>query len=331
MKRIKKIIALNLAILLVLSMTIVSFASQSWPLLKQGSSGHNVNALQYLLTSHNYSIVIDGDFGSNTTNVVKSFQRAKGLSDDGIVGQNTWLKLIKTVRVGDYNNHAVRAVQYLLKYKYSYSISVDGDFGSGTKTVVKNFQSSCGLVADGIVGSNTWLYLLNDNDLTPDDFWSERKVTWTNPISKDDTYYHSPSGAFGASRDGGRAHAGLDFLSNVGTRVLAMTSGKVTNIYTFYLNSKAVEVLNDDGTVIRYCEISPDVSIGDYVQQGNQIGTVVWLTNSSMLHLEIYRGTSTGSLTQRDNSIYKYTPYKNYQRRSDLQDPTYATQLKRVY
>src|SRR5690606_36542004 len=37
---------------------------------------------------------IDGIFGANTEKAVKSFQRAKGLSVDGIAGKNTWSKLL---------------------------------------------------------------------------------------------------------------------------------------------------------------------------------------------------------------------------------------------
>ncbi len=44
----------------------------------------------------------------------------------------------------------VKAIQLLL------NIGADGIFGSGTETAVKNFQASRGLVADGIVGPNTW-------------------------------------------------------------------------------------------------------------------------------------------------------------------------------
>ena len=37
-----------------------------------------------------------------------------------------------------------------------YSLTVDGYFGPGTESVVKSFQSSKNLSADGIVGKNTW-------------------------------------------------------------------------------------------------------------------------------------------------------------------------------
>jgi peptidoglycan hydrolase-like protein with peptidoglycan-binding domain len=49
----------------------------------------------------------------------------------------------------------VRAIQYLLQAR-GQSVTADGVFGSGTTTAVKNFQSSRGLTADGIVGPATW-------------------------------------------------------------------------------------------------------------------------------------------------------------------------------
>ena len=36
-----------------------------------------------------YSGAIDGDFGPNTENAVKSFQTSKGLTADGVVGPKT--------------------------------------------------------------------------------------------------------------------------------------------------------------------------------------------------------------------------------------------------
>lgn len=65
------------------------------PELSYGSNTAAVRSLQILLNSNNYNCgTPDGDFGSNTLNAVKTFQRAKGLTVDGIVGQNTWAVLI---------------------------------------------------------------------------------------------------------------------------------------------------------------------------------------------------------------------------------------------
>lgn len=132
----------------------------TWPLLKKGTRGEDVYALQYLLRARGYSITVDGIFGSGTESVVKSFQSSKGLVADGIVGSNTWSKLVITVQYGS-TGDAVRAVQRLLNTKYHRSLTVDGIFGSGTKSAVQSFQSHVGISADGIVGPTTWRYLVS--------------------------------------------------------------------------------------------------------------------------------------------------------------------------
>ncbi len=53
----------------------------------------------------------------------------------------------------------VTTVQFLLRHR-GYTLTVDGAFGPGTESVVKSFQSSQGLTADGIVGANTWSHLV---------------------------------------------------------------------------------------------------------------------------------------------------------------------------
>ena len=65
--------------------------------LKQGSKGDSVKALQILLMGYGYSCgssKADGSFGPATLSAVKKYQKAKGLSVDGCVGPATWTKLL---------------------------------------------------------------------------------------------------------------------------------------------------------------------------------------------------------------------------------------------
>ena len=65
--------------------------------LKKGSKGETVKALQILLIGRGYSCGssgADGDFGAATDKAVKAYQKAKGLNADGVVGAKTWDKLL---------------------------------------------------------------------------------------------------------------------------------------------------------------------------------------------------------------------------------------------
>ena len=63
--------------------------------LRNGSKGTQVMVLQYLLNAKGYEAgKDDGIFGAKTLAAVKAFQKAHGLSMDGIVGKNTWSKLL---------------------------------------------------------------------------------------------------------------------------------------------------------------------------------------------------------------------------------------------
>lgn len=65
------------------------------PIVKHGDKGFKVVAVQMLLNKHNFSVkYTDGDFGHDTLAKVKAFQIAKGLTADGIVGRDTWAKLL---------------------------------------------------------------------------------------------------------------------------------------------------------------------------------------------------------------------------------------------
>lgn len=65
--------------------------------LKKGAKGRTVKAMQILLINYGFSCGstgADSDFGSGTENAVKVFQKAKGLTVDGVCGPATWAKLL---------------------------------------------------------------------------------------------------------------------------------------------------------------------------------------------------------------------------------------------
>lgn len=66
------------------------------PLLRRGSAGDAVRAVQYLLLTRGLTLPrcgADGDFGAETENAVKEFQRFAGLEADGECGALTWAAL----------------------------------------------------------------------------------------------------------------------------------------------------------------------------------------------------------------------------------------------
>lgn len=68
------------------------------PVLKKGSTGSSVKALQILLISNGHDCGkygADGDFGSGTEKALMDFQANKSLENDGIAGKDTWSALLK--------------------------------------------------------------------------------------------------------------------------------------------------------------------------------------------------------------------------------------------
>lgn len=81
----------------------------------------------------------------------------KGLAVDGLRGPKT-LDACVTVKRGAKGN-ITRLIQERLN-SVGFKLSTDGIFGGGTENAVKVFQKNRGLSADGIVGRNTWEWLL---------------------------------------------------------------------------------------------------------------------------------------------------------------------------
>jgi murein DD-endopeptidase MepM/ murein hydrolase activator NlpD len=173
------------------------------------------------------------------------------------------------------------------------------------------------------------------------------------PFVPNDDYTKGGRG-FGANR-GSVAHAGCDLTAPAGTKVLAMYDGTVWYFGTFFLSSPTsgpdvtylgnselcqdamivgiswvtfeLALVYDDG-IIRYGEIAPSlpagIGFGSKVKAGDHIAWVGQQIGGTMLHLELFDDPSRRDpLTQRGNNNYRFVPPKNYNRRDDLQDPTW--------
>src|ERR1039458_6054014 len=67
------------------------------PTLQKGAQGKHVRWLQVLLNQHKAaqpSLKEDGYFGPKTLAAVINFQRSGSVSSDGVVGMQTWLKVL---------------------------------------------------------------------------------------------------------------------------------------------------------------------------------------------------------------------------------------------
>lgn len=144
-------------------------------ILRRGYQGPEVVALQNRLNQAGFATGVDGDFGPATERSVRDFQRSRGLKVDGIVGPSTagaldasgpggtkevvdpqWGRILAGTLV--LNRGASGQVVRLLQEKLTaagFPTDVDGSFGPATQRSVRAFQTSRGLVADGIVGART--------------------------------------------------------------------------------------------------------------------------------------------------------------------------------
>lgn len=169
--------------------TLIGGSADTYPgiPLRPGSRGEDVRHMQQRLNevARVYTAIntqnVDGIYGDNMTNAVRRFQRQFGLSADGVLGQNTWNKIVSVyeaitagrptavvtpypgspLRVGA-TGDSVRFVQsYLNGVRDAPYLNVDGNYGQATARGVAAFQAVSGLTPDGIVGAGTWPALIS--------------------------------------------------------------------------------------------------------------------------------------------------------------------------
>ncbi len=162
--------------------------------LALGSAGNEVRDLQVRLNriSTNYPAIpkiypVDGIFGRETEDAVRTFQQVFGLTADGIVGRATWYRILFLYngikRLNELTSEGitaeeverqfeetvgpesppgpVRTVQYYLALVGYFkdeinSPPIDGIYGASTEEAIRAFQTAYGLPPSGIVDLPTW-------------------------------------------------------------------------------------------------------------------------------------------------------------------------------
>jgi peptidoglycan hydrolase-like protein with peptidoglycan-binding domain len=144
------------------------------PTLSVGATGTAVVTLQQAINARlailgapgALTLVADGNFGAKTLKAAKYAQCVAFLVADGVVGPKTWSYLcggensLPVMALGNTNAVVVKEVQRLLKADGIYSGSLDGIYGPQTKTAVMNYQAAKSLAQDGVIGPNTWVFLV---------------------------------------------------------------------------------------------------------------------------------------------------------------------------
>ncbi|MDO5376969.1 MAG: peptidoglycan-binding protein [Clostridia bacterium] len=178
---------------LLLALLMMSATSCAWAQVYQrGDRGTEVETIQNALTKLKfYYADVTGHFGEKTETAVRKFQKKQGLTQDGVVGEETMRALCAaagidvpdgggadgaaagttggttaqtaatatlpagTMLKSGSRSDAVRKLQQDLTTLGYYSGTVTGHFGGVTENAVKKFQRNNGLSADGIAGAKT--------------------------------------------------------------------------------------------------------------------------------------------------------------------------------
>lgn len=239
----------------------------------------------------------------------------------------------------------IKLQEDLVKLGFSIIGNPDGLFGKNTDKAVREFQElsqkkhrkkgdknievdiSFTDKVDGVVGEKTREEIK---------IWLQKEYTkpfedieYLFPIMiEPEKPYDEGMRKFGANRSGGRKHGGCDLYTPYKTPIYAIKDGTVRiDPYSFYCETDAIEIQHED-FIARYGEvinIPNNLKKGIKVKQGDLLGytgkliqngkpMIIGGKEQSMLHLEVYKGTGTGPLTQRDNGT-------SYKRRKDIFNP----------
>ena len=165
--------------------------------LHSGDTGSDVKILQKRLKALKYYVgTIDGKMDKETVSALKKFQKAHGLTDDGVAGKATYAILFSdaalpkgttptpeasetpapettetadtasgnwpTLRKNQSGEDVAQLQEALIQLGYLTG-KADGNYGTSTVNAVKEFQKANGLTADGTAGKETQKVLYGGN------------------------------------------------------------------------------------------------------------------------------------------------------------------------
>ena len=253
------------------------------------ASSANVAALQVALKALGlYPVAVDGVRGPFTQQGVRSLQQRRRLLVDGVPGPQTRHALGRRgrPRLGSRVMHRgqrgwdVAALQFMLQRRGFGPGGFDGGFGPGTHSALTTFQRAAGLTVDGLAGSAT-INALRRGSGGPTQSAPRGPIRFYRPVAG------SIGDRFGAPRENGRRHSGLDFP--VGSGTLVEAAGVGTTVFAGYNTGgygNLVVIQHRLGYTTWYAHLSRITSwTGERVQGGTRIGYVGSTGHSTGPHL----------------------------------------------
>ena len=232
----------------------------------------------------------DGTYGADTVMAVKQFQSRNDQIVNGYLGPSTRAVLNSGtatpngLRLGDDSEQVIKIQQLLSKYGYLYAGNVTGYYGEVTEQAVKTFQSTNGLVSDGLAGVATITKLTGDDVKK-----APRNTTTSTTKSSSKTSTKASSGKTNNNSGGGSSSGGGATVSVSGgaSRLVATAKSKVGSPYvwgakgpnSFDCSGFVYWCLNNSGVKQSYLTSSGWRNVGRYTKITNfnslQAGDIV--------------------------------------------------------
>lgn len=134
--------------------------------IERNSKGGAVEDVQKRLRILGYDLNVDGVYLDRTQIAVSDFRKREGLPSGDFIDDAAWAALVDaTFALGDrilylrmpfFHGHDVRQLQDILNALGFIVGESDGIFGAHTENALRDFQSSVGMVDDGVAGATTF-------------------------------------------------------------------------------------------------------------------------------------------------------------------------------